>query len=203
MNFSEIKLMDENFNEPLIIFTQWFNLANKKEINDANAMNVSTISHDKKPSSRMILLKEYDENGFIFNTNIESRKSQEINYSNYIALNFYWKSIRRQIRIEGKAYQLNNSEADKIFENRPRESQIAAWASKQSHYLPNRQMLNKRIFHFENLFNNSIIERPKFWSGYRVIPEYYEFWWDVKHRLHYRVVFKKKNGSWTKLMLYP
>tara|TARA_B100001063_G_scaffold236542_1_gene256434 strand:+ start:301 stop:912 length:612 start_codon:yes stop_codon:yes gene_type:complete len=203
MNLKEIQLLDDNYDDPLEIFSLWFNLATKEEINDANAMNVATISSDQKPSSRMILLKKYDENGFIFNTNNESKKSQEIDINNYVALNFHWKSIRRQVRIQGKAFLLNKIESDETFKDRPRESQIAAWASKQSQYLPNRQILNKRIFHFENLFNNKEIERPEFWSGFRVVPTYYEFWWDVKYRLHYRMIFEKNNGKWIKSMLYP
>lgn len=203
MNLKEVKLLDEEYDDPLTIFALWFKLASKEEINDPNAMNVATISSHNTPSSRMILLKTFNKKGFIFNTNIKSKKGQEIDLNNHVALNFHWKSLRRQVRIQGKAILLDKVAADETFNERPRESKIGAWASKQSEYLPNRQILNKRYFHLENLFKDKEIERPAFWSGYRVIPDFYEFWWDVKYRLHYRIVFEKNNGKWIKSMLYP
>ena len=203
MNFTSEILNNENNDDPIKIFSNWYRSAIKNEINDPNAMNVATVSKNMQPTSRMILLKEYDEAGFIFNTNTNSKKSEEIGSDNLVALNFHWKSLHRQIRIEGKAVILNNKDADKYFQDRPRESQIAAWSSKQSEILPNRKILNKRVHYYENFFNNIKIERPQFWSGYKVIPNYFEFWWDVKYRLHYRIVYKKNKNAWEKFMLYP
>ena len=203
MNFISEILIEENNDDPFNIFSNWYRSAIKNEINDPNAMNVATVSKNMQPTSRMILLKEYDEVGFIFNTNIKSKKSEEIESDNLVALHFHWKSLRRQIRIEGKAVILNNKDADKHFNDRPRESKIATWSSKQSEILPNRKILNKRVHDYENFFNNIKIERPHFWSGYKVIPNYFEFWWDVKYRLHYRIVYKKNKNAWEKFMLYP
>ena len=205
MNFDLDKqiLIEENKQGPFELFSSWYKSAVNNEINNPNAMNVATVSTNMQPTSRMILLKEYDESGFIFNTNIESNKSREIESNNLVALNFHWKSLHRQVRIQGKAVLLSNKKANQCFKDRPRESKIAAWASKQSELLPNRKLLNKRVHDYENFFNNISVERPSFWSGYKVIPQYFEFWWDVKFRLHYRIVFNKNKEKWDKYMLYP
>ena len=196
-------LIEEEDQDPFKVFSNWYKSAIQNEINDPEAMNVATVSSNMQPSSRMILLKAYDETGFIFNTNTESKKSKEIKSNDLVSLHFHWKSLRRQVRIEGKAKMLDDDEANKYFKDRPKESQIAAWASKQSDILPNRKILNKRVYHYENIFRNISVERPEFWSGYKVIPLYFEFWWDVKFRLHYRFAYKKKNNIWEKNMLYP
>jgi pyridoxamine 5'-phosphate oxidase len=196
-------LIEEEDQDPFEIFSNWYGSATKYEINDPNAMNLATVSANLQPSTRMILLKEYDETGFIFNTNIESKKSNEIKSNDLVALHFYWKSLRRQVRIEGKAITLSNKEADRCFKDRPQESQIAAWASKQSEFLPNRKILNKRVYHYENIFSKKPLKRPDFWSGYKVIPQYFEFWWDVTFRLHYRIAYKQDSNRWNKFMLYP
>ncbi len=205
MNFDLDKqiLIEENKQGPFELFSSWYKSAVNNEINNPNAMNVATVSTNMQPTSRMILLKEYDESGFIFNTNIESNKSREIESNNLVALNFHWKSLHRQVRIQGKAVLLSDKKANQCFNDRPRESKIAAWASKQSELLPNRKLLNKRVHYYENFFSNISVERPSFWSGYKVIPQYFEFWWDVKFRLHYRVVFNKNKKKWDKHMLYP
>ena len=205
MNFDLDKqiLIEENKQGPFELFSSWYKSAVNNEINNPNAMNVATVSTNMQPTSRMILLKEYDESGFTFNTNIESNKSREIESNNLVALNFHWKSLHRQVRIQGKAVLLSDKKANQCFNDRPRESKIAAWASKQSELLPNRKLLNKRVHDYENFFNNISVERPSFWSGYKVIPQYFEFWWDVKFRLHYRIVFNKNKEKWDKHMLYP
>ena len=195
--------LEEKNQDPFQIFSNWYKAAVNNEINDPNAMNVATVSANMQPTSRMIFLKEYDESGFIFNTNNESKKLNDIKSNNLVALNFHWKSLRRQIRIEGKVSALNNKKSDEYFKNSPRELQIAAWSSKQSELLPNRKLLNKRVCYYEDLFNNITIPRPVFWSTFKVLPTYFEFWWDVKLRLHYRIAFKKNRREWVKYMLYP
>ena len=195
--------LEEKNQDPFQIFSNWYKAAVNNEINDPNAMNVATVSANMQPTSRMILLKEYDELGFIFNTNNESKKLNDIKSNNLVALNFHWKSLHRQIRIEGKVSALNNKKSDEYFKNSPRELQIAAWSSKQSELLPNRKLLNKRVCYYEDLFKNITIPRPVFWSTFKVLPTYFEFWWDVKLRLHYRIAFKKNRREWVKYMLYP
>jgi len=159
-------LIEENKQGPFELFSSWYKSAIQNEINDPEAMNVATVSSNMQPSSRMILLKAYDETGFIFNTNTESKKSKEIKSNDLVSLHFHWKSLRRQVRIEGKAKMLDDDEANKYFKDRPKESQIAAWASKQSDILPNRKILNKRVYYYENMFGNTSIERPEFWCKF-------------------------------------
>jgi len=196
-------LIEEENQDPFKVFSNWYKFAIQYEINDPEAMNVATVSSNMQPSSRMILLKAYDETGFIFNTNTESKKSKEIKANDLVALNFHWKSLRRQVRIEGKAQLISNEEANKYFKNRPKELQISAWASKQSDILPNRKILDKRVYDYDDIFKNTPVERPEFWSGYKIIPHYFEYWWDVKFRLHYRIVYQQKNNDWIKYMLFP
>jgi len=192
------------FSDPMKLFSSWFSEAKEKEVNDYNACCLATCDAAGIPSARMVLIKTFDERGFVFYTNLHSRKAKEFERNVRVALCFHWKTMRKQIRIEGPLLELPKNEADKYFESRSRESKIGAWASKQSSYLPEGyQSLEKNIKFYENKFKNKTIPRPSFWSGRIVVPEKIEFWKDVKNRLHERVLFKTDNEKWLKEYLYP
>ena len=192
------------FSDPMKLFSSWFSEAKKKEVNDYNACCLATCDAAGIPSARMVLIKTFDERGFVFYTNLHSRKAKEFERNVRVALCFHWKTMRKQIRIEGPLLELPKNEADKYFESRPKESKIGAWASKQSSYLPEGyEGLEKNIKFYENKFKNKTIPRPNFWSGRIVVPEKIEFWKDVKNRLHERVLFKTDNEKWLKEYLYP
>ncbi len=193
----------ENNQNPFKLFSSWYNDAIKNEINDPNAMNVATVSSDMQPTSRIIKLINFDESGFIFNTNLESKKSLAIKSNNLVALNFHWKSLLRQVRIEGKAMILSEREADDIFYNFAYEKKIIVWSSKQSEILPNRKILNKRISDYQEYFNDHQLVRPYNWSGYRVVPKYFEYWWEVESKPFYRLAYKKNKNNWESYNLYP
>ena len=200
---NENLLLLNNITDPINLFKDWFEEALQKEINDPNAMNLSTISKDLKPSSRMVLLKSFDNNGFVFYTNINSKKGTSIISNPNVALNFHWKSMLKQIRIEGKAHQVTNKEADDYFNSRPEDSKIAAWASNQSSVLFNREKLNENIKYYKKKFENITIIRPPHWTGFQVEPELIEFWQDIPFRLHDRLEFKKINDEWLAKKLFP
>ena len=200
---NENLLLLNNITDPINLFKDWFEEALQKEINDPNAMNLSTISKDLKPSSRMVLLKSFDNNGFVFYTNINSKKGTSIISNPNVALNFHWKSMLKQIRIEGKAHQVTNKEADDYFNSRPEDSKIATWASNQSSVLFNREKLNENIKYYKKKFENITIIRPPHWTGFQVEPELIEFWQDIPFRLHDRLEFKKINGEWFAKKLFP
>ncbi len=199
---TEPKLINSNSN-PLSIFEEWFEDAKKSEINDPNAMNLATISSDGKPSSRMVLLKSYNEHGFIFFTNSNSKKGKAIENNSNVALNFHWKSLQKQIRIEGIVSMIGKIEADEYFNSRPLGSRIGAWASMQSEELDNRSSLLNRVKKFEIKFKNKDIFRPLYWNGYNVKPNLIEFWQDMPFRLHDRVEFRAQKDNWTSRKLYP
>ena len=188
---------------PINLFTKWFKLAEQNEVNDPNAMNLATIDKSLKPSSRIVLLKSYDDKGFIFYTNLDSKKGNSIRDNPYVAINFYWKSLRRQIRIEGKVIIVENILAEEYFETRPIGSKIGAWASKQSKILKNRDQLKKRVNFFEKKFSNKKISKPLNWSGYKILPNLYEFWQEMPFRLHDRIEFRRNGKKWKGKRLYP
>lgn len=189
--------------EPFNIFQQWFQLAKDAEILEPNAMTLATANHAGKPSARIVLLKDFDENGFVFYTNLSSRKSCEIEENPNVALCFLWRQIGKQIRIEGAAEIVSPQEADDYFATRPRLSQIGAWASEQSQLLNQREELLNRVAELEKKYENQQIPRPDFWSGWRVVPHRIEFWQEEEFRLHTRQVYELRNNSWTKFMLFP
>ena len=198
----KIKLINVK-EDPLVLFNEWFEEAKQKEINDPNAMNLSTISESLMPSSRIVLLKSFDNNGFVFYTNVESKKGNSINYNSQVSLNFHWKSLLRQIRIEGIAKLVTNKEADEYFDSRPEKSKIGAWASDQSSELKTREELIDKIKKYAEKYKEKIIPRPVYWTGFRVEPLLIEFWQDMPFRLHDRVEYKKNNNSWLIKRLYP
>ena len=201
-----MKNITNNLNQekdPLEIFNRWFLLAKEKEINDPNAMSLATVEKDLKPSIRMVLMKSFDKNGFVFNTNINSKKGKAISNNSFVSLNFHWKSLLKQIRIEGCAEKISEEEADQLFSVRPKNSKIGAWASDQSNILSDRSKLELKIQKYKEKYKGKKIPRPAYWSGYRVLPNLYEFWQDMPFRLHDRIQYKKVNGLWQVNKLYP
>ena len=189
-------------NDPFFLFKNWYHSACDTEINDPNAMTLATILNNQ-PSSRVVLLKSYDENGFIFYTNSNSKKGKSIKENNNIALNFHWKTQNRQIRIEGQASKVSDEVSDSYFKSRPRGSQIGAWSSNQSHELISRKELTDNILEIEKKFKNKDIPRPSHWNGYIVTPQFIEFWQEMPYRVHDRVIYIYSNKSWKIKKLYP
>ena len=190
--------------KPIELFQEWFEEAKKSEINDPNAMNLATISSDGKPSSRIVLLKSYDDKGFVFYTNSNSKKGRAIKNNDSVALNFHWKTLQRQIRIEGNVSQISNAEADEYYNSRPLGSRIGAWASLQSEELDDRSTLTKRVEEFEKKFSDNNVPRPSHWSGWNLSPLTIEFWLDGDSRIHERLKYSKdNNGIWTQSLLSP
>ena len=192
----------EHIKDPFVLFKKWYDLACKTEINDPNAMTLSTIFNNQ-PSSRVVLLKSYDENGLVFYTNSNSKKGKSIKENNNVALNFHWKTQNRQIRIEGIANIVSNEVADSYFKTRPRNSQIGAWSSNQSDDLSSRDELIKSIKDFEVKYKDKDIPRPSHWNGYLVMPNLIEFWQEMPFRFHDRVLYMKSHNSWKIKKLYP
>jgi pyridoxamine 5'-phosphate oxidase len=189
--------------EPFAPFERWFALAAQSE-ELAETMTLATASPAGVPSLRAVLLKAVDARGFVFYTNLESRKAGELFINPHAALCFHWKSLKRQVRIEGVAEQLSEDEADGYFATRERGSQIAAWASDQSRLLESREQLERRVQMFTRRFaDRSAILRPNFWSGFRLVPERVEFWQDQPSRLHDRLVFVRDDAKWRRERLFP
>ncbi len=189
--------------DPFALFHTWMTEAERSEPNDPNAMTLATATPDGWPSARMVLLKGWDRDGFVFYTNLESRKGGELAANAQVALLFHWKSLRRQIRIEGRAAPVSAAEADAYFESRPRLSRLGAWASDQSRVLPGRATLAGRVAALEVKYAVGAIPRPPHWSGFRVAPAAFEFWQDMPFRLHDRTVFTPDSGTWRSEKLYP
>ncbi len=200
---STVPILTNSNQNPISLFNDWFEDAKKSEINDPNAMNLATISSDGKPNSRIVLLKSFSENGFVFFTNSNSKKGKAISNNHNVAINFHWKSLNRQIRIEGEVKLVAKSDADKYYNSRPHGSKIGAWASKQSQELANRDILISRVKEYEQKYQNIQVPRPSYWNGYIVSPFLIEFWQDMPYRLHDRIEFKKVNENWISRKLYP
>ncbi len=192
-------------NDPFALFSEWMKDAEKSEPNDPNAMALATVDEEGLPNVRMVLMKDFSESGFVFYTNYESQKGQEILSSMKAALLFHWKSLRRQVRVRGVIEQVSAAEADAYFNSRPRDSRIGAWASAQSRPLEGRFALETSVAMYAAKYAIGNVPRPPHWSGFRVKPLSIEFWHDRPFRLHDRVVFRRENpeGSWSKAKLYP
>ena len=189
---------------PISLFKIWFDEAKKSELNDPNALSLATSDNRGVPSVRMVLLKSFDNNGFVFYTNLNSTKSKAIKDNPIVSMCFHWKSLLRQIRITGKASHVSDQEADEYYNSRSYGSRIGAWASKQSSILNNRKELIKEIEDYKSKFpNNDKVPRPSHWSGWRVNPSEIEFWLDGDNRIHERLKYIKDNESWKKVLLNP
>ncbi|MGO4832767.1 pyridoxamine 5'-phosphate oxidase [Rhizobiaceae sp. 2RAB30] len=204
---SDPKLTSGDFTtaeEPFRLFAAWLDDATKSEMNDPNGVALATVDHEGMPNVRMVLLKGFDESGFVFYTNFESAKGREILGSMKAALCFHWKSLRRQVRVRGPVEIVSDAEADSYFASRPRGSRIGAWASKQSRPLESRFALEKAVAEYTARHAIGEIPRPAYWSGFRIVPKTIEFWHDRPFRLHDRLVFSRAGtGHWEKERLYP
>ena len=189
--------------DPFTLFNDWFAEARASEPNDPEAMALATADAKGRPSVRMVLLKGHGPEGFIFYTNEESAKAQEIAANPHASLLFHWKSLRRQIRIEGLVEQISDARADAYFATRARDSQLGAWASDQSRPLDCRATFERRFEDVKRRFEGDDVPRPPHWGGYRLVPETIEFWTDRPHRLHERRLFVLKGTGWTEGLLYP
>jgi pyridoxamine 5'-phosphate oxidase len=189
--------------DPFRLFQEWFLAARRSEPNDANAMALATTSPDGFPSVRMVLLKGHDNGGFVFYTNRNSRKGRDLAANPKVALLFHWKSLRRQVRIEGSVSSVDAGTADAYFASRARDSQLGAVASEQSTPLPARSILIDRFDQAKKEFASRNVKRPDHWTGFRVVPTAIEFWIDRPHRLHERCRFTSSGGSWTSSLLFP
>jgi len=191
--------------DPFALFQEWLKDASESEINDPNGMALATADADGYPDVRMVLLKGADEKGFVFYTNLESAKGQELAANPKAALCFHWKSLRRQVRVRGIVTPTGDEEADEYFASRPRDSQIGAWASRQSRPLASRFEFEKEIARYATKFGVSKVPRPPHWSGFRITPLQIEFWRDRPFRLHDRLVFRRETeeATWTTTKLFP
>lgn len=189
--------------DPISLFKDWLADAERSEPNNPNAMTLATVTPDGAASARMVLLKGVDERGFTFYTNLGSGKAEHLSANPRAALCFYWKSLKRQVCVEGTVERVDDAEADAYFATRPRGAQIGAWASKQSQPMEGRFRLEARVAKYTARFHVGTVPRPDFWSGFRVVPERIEFWREQPFRLHDRVVYHRDGGGWRKERLYP
>ncbi len=202
--YQKQSLLEETVdNNPLDQFKVWWDEVIKSGIDEPNAMNLSTCSTDGKPSSRIVLLKEVNEKGFIFFTNYDSRKGKEMRQNNFVSILFFWKELERQVRIEGKVEQIPAAKSDEYFASRPRESQVGAWSSPQSEVIESRSVLEKNEKQYADRFQDQNIERPKHWGGYLVIPHQIEFWQGRPGRLHDRLRYSLREKQWVIERLAP
>lgn len=189
--------------DPIAQFSEWFAEAQASEPNDPNAVALATVSAEGLPSVRMVLLKDADARGFTFYTNVESRKGSDLAGNPRAAMCFHWKSLGRQVRVEGSVARVTEAEADAYFATRARTSQIGAWASQQSRPLESRFALERKVAEFTAKFHVGAVPRPAYWSGFRIAPERMEFWRERPFRLHDRTIFQRTADGWAVEHLYP
>ena len=196
-------MVDLHTHDPIALFSQWLDDAKATNLDEPTAMALATATPEGVPSVRMVLLKAVDERGFVFYTNLASRKAIELHANPHAGLCFHWMPLKRQVRVRGHVEQVADEEADAYFASRPRTSRIGAWASKQSQAMDEPMALEKRVAHYLAKYPMGDVPRPAFWSGYRVIPHEIEFWIDRQYRLHERVLYTRDNGAWQAQRLYP
>jgi len=189
--------------DPFPLFDEWFAEARASEPNDPEAMALATADAGGRPSVRMVLLKGHGPDGFLFYTNEQSAKGEQLAANPCAALLFHWKSLRRQVRVEGSVERVSDAQADAYFASRARDSQLGAWASDQSRPLDRRETFEQRFEEIARRFAGQEVPRPPHWGGYRVTPERIEFWSDRPHRLHERRLFIREVGGWREVLLYP
>ena len=189
--------------DPITLFTAWFAEARASEPEDPEAMALATADASGRPSLRMVLLKGHGADGFTFYTNLDSRKGKELAANPAASLLFHWKSLRRQVRIDGVVEPVSDADADTYFASRSRDSQLGAWASDQSRPLPDRATFEARFDDMKARFDNQSVPRPPRWSGFRLVPSHIEFWSDRAHRLHQRRLFTRAGSGWSESLLYP
>lgn len=199
------EILDEKMvnSNPIVQFDLWMKEALNADIPEPHAMNVSTVSKEGKPSSRIVLLRNFSENGFVFYTNYNSKKGNDISENNCAAINFFWPQLERQIRIEGKLQKVDSKISDEYFASRPHDSQIGAWASNQSEVLKNRQELEEKFEALEKKFAGINVPRPEHWGGYCLVPDSIEFWQGRPSRIHDRIKFTSVNNEWKIERLSP
>jgi pyridoxamine 5'-phosphate oxidase len=189
--------------DPIVQFQEWFEKVIDADLHEPNAMILATATADGKPSARTVLLKGYDERGFVFYTNYEGRKAVELESNPRAALVFYWGELERQVRVEGTVSRVPVEESDEYFASRPRGSRLGAWASEQSRFVDGRRTLEQKLHSLQAEYENREVPRPPFWGGYRVEPEAIEFWQGREDRLHDRLVYRREDGAWRIERLQP
>ncbi|MBC7660874.1 MAG: pyridoxamine 5'-phosphate oxidase [Chitinophagaceae bacterium] len=188
---------------PIQEFDLWFKEAQTTSLRYPNAMSLATVNAAGIPAVRIVLMKHFDEHGLVFYTNLESDKSKDIKATGVAASNFHWEELGKQVRVSGHVEAVSDAEADAYFASRARDSQIGAWASKQSHSMPDRAEFEGRLKTFTDKFEGQAVPRPEAWSGWRIIPERVEFWVERPYRLHDRWVYTRQGSEWTRTLLYP
>jgi pyridoxamine 5'-phosphate oxidase len=204
-DYARQTLLEKSANpSPFQQFQTWFTQALEAQVIEPNAMTLATVTPDGKPAARIVLLKDMDERGFVFYTNFQSRKGQELTQTPVAALVFWWGELERQVRIEGTIALVSPAEADVYFQSRPRGSQLGAWVSQQSQVIPNRDALEQRLMALEQEYSDRPIPRPPHWGGYRLMPTYFEFWQGRANRLHDRLCYRQiSSDAWNMQRLSP
>ena len=198
------ELLESNApSEPWELFSSWFEIARKTKILEPNAMILSTVMQDGQPTSRVVLLKDFDQSGLVFFTNYLSQKGEQLAHNPRASILFWWEPLQRQIRVEGEVVKIDEEDSDAYFQSRPYGSRLGAWISEQSQMIVDRIALEKRQIEFEKKFEDGNVPRPDHWGGYRLAPNKFEFWQGRSNRLHDRLLYQMKQDSWTRVRLAP
>jgi len=198
------ELLESNApSEPWKLFSSWFEIARETKILEPNAMILSTVMQDGQPTSRVVLLKDFDQNGLVFFTNYLSQKGEQLAHNPRASILFWWEPLQRQIRVEGEVVKIDEEDSDAYFQSRPYGSRLGAWISEQSQTIVDRIALEKRQIEFEKKFEDGNVPRPDHWGGYRLAPNKFEFWQGRSNRLHDRLLYQMKQDSWTRVRLAP
>ena len=196
-------LESRSSSEPWELFSRWFEIARNTKILEPNAMILSTVTQDGQPTSRVVLLKDFDQSGLVFFTNYLSQKGEQLAHNPRASILFWWEPLQRQIRIEGEVVKIDEEESDTYFQSRPYGSRLGAWVSEQSQKIVDRTVLEKRQIEFEKKFVEGNVPRPNHWGGYRLTPNKFEFWQGRSNRLHDRLLYQMQQDSWTRARLAP